>query len=217
MKQTAVVAVLLSLSSIALADGEDSPMLGVTLVGAEAARTPDQQRDLAGAGAELAWWHGRFGLAAEGSARWSLDTDGVRAFVLGGSARLRVLDRMVRSLVEPRDCELGLELHAIVERAWWNDGMAAADPTAFGFGAALRLRGGGDAPSSTLLAESRFFVRVTSSRWSTLDSLARTTAPMAAPDRALTVVVGLGASWGSGTPAYAARFKRHPFQSSLLF
>lgn len=192
-------------------------MLGISVVGAETAHAPDQTLDLAGVGGELAWWHGAFGLAAEGSARWDVDTGNTRALVAGGSARLRLFDRTVRSLVEARDCELALELHAIVEHTWWNDGMAMADPNAYGFGVALRLRGGGDAPGSTLIAESRFFLRVTSSKWAPFDGIARTAMPPPTNDRALSVVLGIGASWGTGTPDYVAKFRTKPFGSGLIF
>lgn len=215
MKLAVALLALLS-SANAFADGEESPMLGINLVGGETALAPDQTLDLAGIGGEVAWWHGAFGLAVEGSSRWSIATDGTRAFVAGGSARLRLFDRMVRSLIEPRDCELAFELHAIVEHTWWNDRAPMADPNAYGLGVAMRLRGGGDAPGSTLLAESRFFLRVTTSRWSGLDGVARTTMPSSPTDRAYSVVFGIGASWGSGSPAYVQKFKPEPFGSGLL-
>ncbi len=196
-------------------------MFGLAVVGADVARTPEDHSELAGVGLDLAWWHGRFGLAAEGSARWSIgDPQTARELVLGGSARLRVLERMVPSLMDPRDCELAVELQAIVERAWWNDAVTTADPMAYGFGVALRLRGGGDPDSSGLLAESRFFLRVMSSKWSELDVAARqsgTMAPPATSDRSLAVLLGIGASFGGGTPAYMDRFRLRPFGQTLLW
>jgi hypothetical protein len=209
-------ALLLTGARHASADGERSPFFGLAVVGAETARTPDHAEDLAGVGLDLAWWHGRFGLAAEGTALWSIDPDGARALVLGGSARLRVLERMVPSLIDPRDVELGLELQAIVERAWWNVAVSE-DPTAYGVGIALRARGGGDPDGSLLVAESRFFLRVMSAKWSAIDAVARTMTTPASSDRALTVMFGIGASFGAASPAYMDRFRMHPFEKSLLW
>jgi hypothetical protein len=215
---TKLVCALLLASRIAAADGERTPMFGLAVVGADVARTPDDHADLAGVGLDIAWWHGRFGLAAEGSARWAIDdAQSARAYVLGGSARVRVLERMLPSLMDPRDCELGLELHAIIERTWWNSAVTTIDPMSYGFGVALRLRGGGDPDSSGLLAESRFFLRVMSSKWSELDVTARTMTPPPSTDRSFTVLLGIGASFGGGTPAYMDRFRLHPFGQTLLW
>lgn len=193
-------------------------MFGVAVVGGDAAQTPQQDAPLAGVGFDIAVWHGRFGIAGEGSARWDLE-DGAgarpRALVLGASARVRVLDTLMPSLVEPRDVELGVELQAIVERTWWNVPQDT-DPTAYGVGLALRFRGGGDPDGSTLLAESRFFLRVMASRWSDPAVIARTSGPAMAPPRSFTVLLGIGASFGAGTPAYANRFRLRPFQPTLL-
>jgi len=104
----------------AAADGERTPMFGFAVVGAETPRTSSDHTELAGASIDLAWWYGRFGLAAEGSALWSVETEGTRVLVAGASARVRVMDMMVHSLMEPRDVEVGLELQGIVERAWWH-------------------------------------------------------------------------------------------------
>jgi hypothetical protein len=199
-------------SGAARADGERSPMFGISGVAVDTSRTPEDSAQLAGAGIELAWWYGHFGLAGEASGRWAVAPEGARAFVLGGSARLLVLERLVPSFVEPRDDELGVELQAIVERAWWSTTMAPSDPLAYGGGIALRLRGGGDPDDSILLAESRLFVRVLTSRGTELDALARTTAPTSSPSpRAVTVLVGLGASWGVGADDYVRRFRLRPF------
>jgi hypothetical protein len=196
----------------AAADGERTPMFGFAVVGAETPRTSSDHTELAGATLDLAWWYGRFGLAAEGSALWSVESEGTRVLVAGGSARVRVMEMMVRSLMEPRDVELGLEIQAIVQRAWWHGSPSDLDPVAYGMGVALRIRGGGDPDGSTLLAESRFFFRVTTSRWAAADFDARTTAPMATQERALTFLVGIGAAFGAGTSDYAARFRLHMLQ-----
>jgi hypothetical protein len=200
----------------AAADGERSPMFGVALVGAESALSPDQHADLAGGALELAWWHGRIGLAAEGSARWSIAADdSTRAIVAGASARVLVLQTMMPALLEPRDVEVGVELQGIVERTWWTGAASQAAPLGYGLGLALRLRGTGDKEASVLIAESRFFVRVMSSGWRELD-VARTTSAVGGADRALTVLIGIGASFGVGTTAYVDRFRLHPFGPTLL-
>jgi hypothetical protein len=204
-------ALVLLASTDAAADGEQSPMFGGSLV---AVRGPDPDAELAGAALELAWWSGRFGLAFEGSGRWDLRTDGARATVLGASARVRVLDGMLPALLESRDVELGVELHAIVERTWWTGPRADQSPTDYGLGLALRLRGVADAGASLLLAESRLFVRVLSSRQTATDAVARTMAP-AEQDRALTVLIGIGAAFGAGEPRYLERFRVRPIEIPL--
>ena len=88
---------------------------------------------------------------------WRADDAAKRAAVLGASVRLLAFDTLVESLLEPRNVELGVELHGIVER-WINDDDSS---TRYGVGVALRLRGGSDYDMSNLIAESRFFVRVT--------------------------------------------------------
>ncbi|MDB4956672.1 MAG: hypothetical protein JWO36_4241 [Myxococcales bacterium] len=208
---------LLTSASYADADGEATPIVGLAVVGGDSARTPEHDAALVGVAFDLAWWHGRFGLAAEASERWSLDPDGGRGTVLGVSARFRVLERLMPSLLDPRDVELGLELQAIVERTWWNVSVLETDPTSSGVGLAIRIRGGADPDGSTRLAESRFFVRVMTSRWTSVDAVARTTMPAGATDRAVTVLVGIGASFGGGTAVYADRFRLQPFEPSLLW
>jgi hypothetical protein len=209
------VAVLLATASPAAADGEQTPVYGLAVIGGDLARAPDQRTPVAGLGLELASWHGRLGLALEGSARWSIASDAARALVLGASARVRVLDGMMPSLLDPRDVEVGLELQAIVERAWMNV-ADPVDPTAYGLGIALRVRGSGDPDNPALLSESRFFLRVMSSRWSELDMLARTMTTPPAMDRAVTVLLGIGASFGGGSPGYMERFRLHPHDPTLL-
>jgi len=213
----AIGAFLVIAAREAAADGESTPMLGAAVVGADTQRTPDHDAALAGIALDAAWWYGRVGLAAEGSARWSIDGGGARALVAGASARLRVFERLMPSLMDPRDVEVGCELQAIVERTWWNTAMSA-DPTAYGGGIAIRIRGGGggDPDTSALLAESRFFVRVMAAQWNAADVIARTNMPVPSSERAFTVLFGVGASWGAGTPGYASRFRLHPFGHTLL-
>lgn len=215
MRACLALAVVLA-SSIAFADGERTPLLGVTVVGGDATLGPSQDQPLAGVGMDLAFWHGRFGIGGEASERWALEANGARATIVGASARLRIYDCLTPSLLDPRDVELGVELHAIVERAWWS-GPAQLDPTAYGVGIAVRLRGGGDADNSLELAESRLFLRVMTSRWGTLDEIARTTDPIAPTGRAYTVLLGIGASFGAGSPAYVHQFRLHPFQPTMLW
>jgi hypothetical protein len=210
-----VVGVLLGIGAgTAAADGERSPLFGFTVLGTDTARTPDQHADLGGVGVDLAWWRGPVGIAGEASQLWSVDGEGSRAFVAGGSLRLRVYDALVPSLLDPRDVDLGIELQAIAEHAWWDGAANTAAPTAYGVGIALRLRGSGDLPGSTLIAESRVFVRVMASSWSQLDTAASArvvTAPVAGGvmDRPVTIVFGFGGSWGSGTHAYTDALQMH--------
>jgi hypothetical protein len=200
----------------AAADGERSPMIGVAVVGSETALSQDQHADFAGGAVDLAWWYGRVGLAAEGTARWSIDaSDPARALTAGASVRVLAFQTLVPALLEPREVELGVELQGIVERTWWTDTASQADPLGYGLGLALRLRGTGDKEATVLIAESRFFLRVMSSRWSEVD-VARTTSTGAGADRALTFMVGIGASFGIGSTAYVDRFRLHPFGPTLL-
>ena len=204
-------------AAAARADGETSPMVGIVGIAGDIARPSVQDEPVGGVALDVAWWHGPIGIGGEASERWSLQNDGARATVLGASARLRIYRVLMPSLLDPRDVELGIELQGIVERAWWNAAAAGADPVAYGGGLAVRLRGGGDADGSILLAESRLFVRVMSSRWAVSDAIARSTSPAPMTERAVTVLFGLGASWGSGTPSYVHKFRLHPFQPTLLW
>lgn len=214
----AVFALLLLCEREAAAEGERTPMVGLAVVGGDATRTREQTTGFAGVALELAWWHGRFGLAAEGAARWCIDRE-ARAFVLGGSARLRVLDGMFPALLDTRQVEVALELQAIVERQWWNASGFEADPMARGAGLALRVRGGTEPEGTSVLAESRFFVRVMTSHWADADAAARSTVPSSSSSspRALTVLVGIGASFGGGTSRYMYRFRSRPFGPTLLW
>lgn len=215
----ALGALVLTAAADAAADGEKTPMFGGAVVGALG---PDPRAAIVGVELEAAWWHGRFGLGLEGSMRWDIDGgdggDGARAMVLGASARVRVLERLFRSLLEPRDVELGLELHGIIERTWWGGALSEERPIGRGLGLAVRLRGGAD-EDSTLLAESRLFVRVLSAHRTVAGAVARTTmSPAPAHDerRELTILVGIGAAFGAGELRYLDRFRLHPFDDSSL-
>ncbi len=200
-----VVCLACLVSGVAHANGERSPMIGGALIASQAEDT-----EVAGASFEVAGWLGRFGLAVEGSRQWGVVTMGESVTILGASARLLAFDCLVPSLLEPSDVELGFELQAIAQRAWW-DGIANAPaPVSLGLGVAMRLRGGSDDYfSRLLLAESRLFVRVFKSRpGEPIDALARGDATM--PDargRELTVVVGLGVLFGTGDARYVERFR----------
>lgn len=176
-------------------------MIGGSVIAAKTGDPGDEQ-GLVGISLEATYWIQRIGLAVEGSRRWAVDGGEPLATTLAGGLRLLVLDRLFESYIEPRDVELGLEVHGLVERTWWD---ADASTTAYGGGLALRLRGGGDGFDSKLLAESRLFVRVMKSRDD--DSFAaRVSSPQMEP-APMTVVIGLGAVWGTGERRYADKFK----------
>jgi hypothetical protein len=210
----ALLAVLGIWARDAAADGERTPMLGLAVVGGGSARTPDHINELVGLALDLAWWHGPLGIAVEGSSRWSLDAD-AHALVLGGSVRLRVVDGMAPALLDTRQVEVALELQAIVERAWWNTSVAT-DPLSEGGGLAIRVRGATEPEGTLGLAESRYFLRVMTSQMSEVDAVARMTMPAPATPRALTVLIGIGASFGGGTKSYMDRFRSHPYDPPLL-
>jgi hypothetical protein len=143
---------------------------------------------------------------------WNLGGEGARATTLGVSARLRVHEQMLPSLLEPRDVELGLELHAIVERTWWSGDGRQDSPTSYGLGVAVRLRGGSD-DFSTVLTESRLFVRALSAPRDADDATrAMMPAPAGEPARELTILVGIGAAFGAGEPRYLDRFRLRPLE-----
>jgi hypothetical protein len=190
--------------AIARADGEHGPMVGGALI---ATRAPDTE--LAGAQLELGFWGGRLGLAAESSYQAGFDT---RVATLGGSARLLLYREMTPSLIDPADTvELGIELHAIAERAWWDDDARAGEPTSYGGAVVIRLRG--DTDFSNVLAESRLFVRALWSRPEAMDSIARTTLPPA--ERGAYITIGIGASFGSGAPGYVRQFRSRPLDARI--
>jgi hypothetical protein len=205
--KTSLAAVLLvSMTGAAAADGERSPMIGGALTYAE---TAGRNVGLVGGQVELAWWpgiSGLFGLAVEAAARRGVDDDKDRNLAVAGSARLLVASWMCPSLLEPRDVEMAIELHAIAERTWWSRDDSR---DAFGLGVALRMRGGSDWMFSSVLAESRLFVRVMKSRDDDASVLAREAGPgTAMSDRGgTTVMVGLGAAFGVGKPRYLERFR----------
>jgi hypothetical protein len=192
---------------VAAAEGERTPMLGGAVVGAAA-----NNDALAGVEVEAAWSLWRLGLSAEGSMMWSADAESRRVAVLGVSARLLVFDAAVQSLFEPRDVELGIELHAIVERAWWSTASSEPVTNRYGVGVAVRLRGTSDYDMSSLLAESRVFVRLMASPSSDGTSIARMLTPPKERDTGeLMIVFGVGAAWGRGDPDYLQRFRMEPF------
>ncbi len=190
----------------ASADGETTPMIGGAVIGGG-----ENERGFVGAELETAWWYWRVGIAGRGSALWTTDHDGRNGFVLGLTARLLVYDTLVESVIEPRDVELGIELHGIWEHAWWTEQEPA---TRLGVGVAVRLRGDSEYDGS-LLAESRMFLRVMAEpHQSTEPWLARTTTtmpPTTDPDVGVMVIVGVGASWGRGDAGYLERFRLRAF------
>ena len=206
MKTSLAVVLLVSMTGAAAADGERSPMIGGAVTYAESG---DRNVGLVGGQLELAWWpgiSGLFGLAVEAAARRGIDDDKDKNLAVAGSARVLVASWMWPSLLEPRDVEMGIELHAIAERTWWSRDDSR---DAFGLGVALRMRGGSDWMFSSLLAESRLFVRVMKARDEGASVLAREAGPgTAMSDRGgTTVLVGLGAAFGVGKPRYLERFR----------
>jgi hypothetical protein len=199
-----VVAALVSIVPVeAAADGEATPMIGGSVVWSPTDQNPS---GMIGAALEAAWWHGRIGVAVEGSGRtFTTDGDKPRALTFGTSLRLRMFDGMYPSLMEPRDVEVGIELQAIVERFWW-EGHGLDDPHV-GLGVALRVRGGAD-DGSTRIAESRFFLRVMAAPGRTDEVIARSTTTMLPSEsRDLMLLLGIGASFGGGDPRYVNRFR----------
>jgi len=198
--------IVLGLAGSAHADGERTPMFG----GSVLAAGDGNHAGLVGIELEMAWWWRRIGLAFEGAQRRAIsDDDGVGTTALGASARVLVVDQLMPSLLEPRDVELGIELHGVIERAWSSRADSGEDPSIrYGVGIAARLRGGGD-DGSALLAESRLFVRVLWARGDTTTALARGEAPVASHGSEALVILGLGAAWGAGDLRYADRFRQH--------
>ncbi len=196
----------MAMTGSAAAEGERTPMFGGALTYGDA---PDGRTALVGGQVELAWWWGRLGLAAEAAARRAIDDDSARSLAVAGSARVLLADWLWPSLIEPRDVELGVELQLIGERAWWSRDDSS---DAYGVGAAIRMRGGSDWEFSSLLAESRLFVRVMRARGAGADTVARTADAMTGPmgRDAVTVTVGLGAAFGAGTPHNLERFSPRP-------
>lgn len=188
------------------AEGERSPMIGGSVIAARGdAGDTGEQQGLVGINLEATYWIQRIGLAVEGSRRWAVEGGEPLATTLAGGLRLLLLDRLFESYIEPRDVELGLEVHGLVERTWWDSGASAT--TAYGAGLALRLRGGGDGFDSKLLAESRLFVRVMRSTSDDAFAARMTTGGSQLEPAPMTIVIGLGAVWGTGERKYADKFK----------
>jgi hypothetical protein len=187
----------------ASAEGERTPMFGGALVYTDA---PDRSTGLIGGEIDLAWWSGPLGLAAEAAVGRGIDDEKARNIAVAGSARVLVASWLAPSLLEPRDVEMGIELHAIAERTWWSRDDSS---DALGLGVAIRMRGSSDLDAYPLLAESRLFVRVMKSRDDTSGVVARTAETMIdQPERhGITVIVGLGAAFGAGSPRYLERFR----------
>ena len=198
--------IVVVLAATAHADGERTPMFG----GSVLAVRDGSRAELVGVELEMAWWWRRIGIAFEGAQRRAIsDNDGVGTTALGASVRVLIARQLMPSLLEPRDVELGLELHGVVERAWSSRVDDGDDPAIrYGVGIAARLRGGGD-DGSALLAESRLFVRVLWARGDTSSPIARGETPVPDHGGETLVLVGLGAAWGAGERHYAARFRRH--------
>ncbi len=167
---------------------------------------------LVGVGLEATYWWHRVGLSVEGSRRWDVESGEPQSATFAGGLRVLLADRLLGSIIEPRDLELGLELQGIVEKEWFDGG---GNHVAFGGGVALRLRGGGDAFDSSLLAETRLFVRVMAPR-DRDRAIARSIDQPMAEHEPMTVVVGLGAVWGSGERRYADKF-RSRFATPIVF
>ena len=197
-----VVVFMMAMTGGAAAEGERTAMFGGGLTYSE---VPDHRAALVGGELDLAWWSGRLGLAVEAAARHAID-DSAGNLAVSGSARLLVADWLWTSVIEPRDVEMGVELQLIAERMWWSRDDSA---DAYGLGAAIRMRGGSDWEFSSLLAESRLFVRVMRSRGEPSSVAARAVDAIAEQPGhgAVTVMVGLGAAFGAGDPHYLERFR----------
>jgi hypothetical protein len=205
VKTPVAVVLVIAMTGHAAAEGERTPMFGGAITYSE---DPDRNAELVGGSLEVAWWLGRIGLAAEAAARRGIEDEDARSLAVAGSVRVLIVDWMSPSLFEPRDVELGVELQAIAERAWWSRDDSA---DALGLGVAIRMRGGSDWEFSQFLAESRLFVRVMESGDEAADVVARKAGPMAQqPERGITVTVGLGVAFGAGRQRYLERFRLRP-------
>lgn len=203
--------------SVAAADGETTPMFGGSVM---VGTTIEDSSRVAGVELEAAWWWGPIGIAVEASGRTASADDGggdsSQTMAVGGSARLRLIQMLVPSLLEPSDVELGVEVQGIVERTLWDRTLTDDDPTRIGIGIALRLRGASDDVTPRLITESRFFVRVFSSRPESNPFAARTTMQVADEPRDFMVLIGVGAAFGGGESRYLERFRRHSFGGPML-
>jgi hypothetical protein len=202
VKTRVAVVLMMALTGGAAAEGERTLMFGGALTYSD---VPDHRAALMGGEVDLAWWSGRLGLAVEAAGRHAID-DSAGNVAVAGSARVLVADWLWTSVIEPRDVEMGVELQLVGERMWWS----RDDSTdAYGVGAAIRMRGGSDWEFSSLLAESRLFVRVMRSRGEPSSVAARVADAVAEqPGRGtVTVIIGLGAAFGAGDPRYLDRFR----------
>jgi hypothetical protein len=193
-----------TIATTAAADGERTPMFGGGIIGSHSSET-----DVSGFSGEIAIWYGPIGIAAEASRQWSVDdVHGPQVGAVGGSLRLLAFEQNVPSILDSREVvALGIELHGVIERAWWNS-APARDPISYGTGLALRLRGSNDDHHSNMLAESRVFVRVMKPRAEAeMDFAARGMG--GGTSSGLTVMIGLGASFGGGQPAYVQNLRRN--------
>ncbi len=213
MRQVCLLGLLVVLdASAANAEGEYGPMFGGSLVATRGVT----DTGMAGGEIEMAVWHGRIGFALGLSRQAAVTGGGLRETAIDASLRVLLLSHLTPSLLESRDVEVGLEAQGIVEHAWWSNDATERSPVSYGLGLALRLRGGTDDVRSTLLAESRLFVRAMTSRSDGVNIAARGGMSFGAGDRELTVVVGLGAMFGGGQPRYADRFRMRPIDTQLL-
>ncbi len=202
MSKVAVALLAIVIAPVsARADGERGAMFGGSIVA-----THGDDTDVAGVGAELVLWYGRIGIAAEASRQWTVDAAaGPQVGAVSGSLRVLAFDHVVTSLLDARESVgLGIELHGVVERAWWDD--LASHRDSYGVGVAVRVRGASDDDRSNLLAESRLFVRVLKTRSADMEIAARDTSPSSA--RGVGVVIGLGVLFGGGDPDYVDRLRR---------
>jgi hypothetical protein len=206
MNTRAALALVMAMTGVAAANGERTPMLGAAITYTDA---PDRKDALVGGAVDLAWWVGRLGLAAEAAARRAIEDGDAHNLAVAGSLRVLVADWMWPSLLEPRDVEVGVELQLIAERTWWSRDTSS---DAFGLGVAMRMRGGSDWEFSSLLAESRLFLRVMKSRDDAPDAVARAAGAVTEPParHGIMVLVGLGVAFGAGTPRYLERFRLKP-------
>ena len=205
LKVAAALLAVVLVPSAARANGESGPMFGGSIV---ATHGEEGEKDVAGVGAELALWWSRIGIAAEAAHQWAFDgVDGPEVSSVAGSLRVLAFHHVLPSILDGRErVDLGIELHGIAERAWWDDGSKHRD--SYGFGIAIRLRGTGDDDRSNLLAESRFFVRILETR---SEDAMRITARGISPSSLTSgvgIIIGLGASFGGGQPAYVEQLRR---------
>ena len=204
-KGLAVVTLSLLAAATAQADGERTPMIGGSVVWQPTVEAPS---GIGGFEVEAAWWHSWIGIALEGAGRTNFDTER-RGLGVGGSLRLLVLNGLQRSLLEPRDVEVGLELQGIVERMWWQNAATDPEPYNYGFGFALRVRGGSDRRVATHRRVALLHSLHDRPRHEGAEVIARSTMPVVQQPRDLMILFGIGASWGNADRRYLDRFAWH--------